>query len=175
MVGFEGYYQVSNLGRVRSLDREVVYKNGRRHKYKGKILRLSLNSQGYQKAMLSVKGIHSTPRVCRLVAEAFIANDENLPQVNHKDEIKTNDRAENLEWCTAQYNVNYGHRSEKCSIKRSIPVIQMTINGEFIKEWRSAQEAERSLGIYHSHISRCCRGKLSQTGGFIWRYKNQTI
>lgn len=173
--GYEGYYQVSNLGRVRSLDRDVVYKNGRRHKYTGKILELSLNSQGYQKAMLSACGAHSTPRVCRLVANAFIPNPANLPQVNHKDEIKTNDCVDNLEWCTAKYNVNYGHRAEKCSAKKSVPVLQMTLCGELVGEWKSAREAELNLGIDHSHIARCCRGKLSQTGGFVWRYKYQTI
>ena len=172
---YEGIYQVSNLGRVRSLDREVVYKNGRRHIYKGKILRLSLNCQGYQKAMLSVNGVHSTPRICRLVAEVFIPNPLGLPQVNHKDEVKTNDCVDNLEWCTAKYNVNYGHRGEKCSDKTSIPVVQMDMSGNVIREWKSAKEAELATGIDHSHIARCCRGKLGQTGGFKWKYKNKTI
>ena len=175
VIGFEDNYQVSNLGRVRSKDHVTIHKDGRVNCYKGKILSLSLNSQGYQKAMFSVNGKHHTPRICRVVAEAFIPNPLGLPQVNHKDEVKANDRVDNLEWCTAKYNVNYGHRGEKCSEKTSIPVVQMDMSGNVIREWKSAKEAELATGIDHSHIARCCRGKLGQTGGFKWKYKNKTI
>lgn len=148
----------------------TVHKDGRVNRYKGRIIVLSDNKQGYLKAMFSVNGVHSTPRVCRLVAEAFIPNPDNLPQVNHKDENKHNDAASNLEWCTAQYNLNYGTVKERRGLKKRIPVVQMNLNGNHITNWDSAISAERSTGIDHSHIARCCRGKLKQAGGFVWRY-----
>lgn len=110
--GYEGLYEVSNLGRVRSLDRCVVYANGQVHIHRGKILRPGI-SNGYMQVHLCKCGDMKQPLVHRLVADAFIPNPENLPQVNHKDENPSNNEVSNLEWCTSEYNINYGTRKEK--------------------------------------------------------------
>lgn len=175
IAGFEGFYQVSNLGRVRSLDRTYVDAVGVERHYKGKYLTPCDDGKGYRNVMLQANGKRKTPRLCRIVATAFIPNPNQLPQVNHKDENKANDAAENLEWCTASYNTNYGTANIRRSVKHSKPVLQYDLNMNFIRAWESTRDVERELGIDNSHISRCCRGKLNQTGGFIWRYKNQTI
>ena len=120
--------------------------------------------------MLSAKGKKATPRVCRVVALAWIPNPNQYPQVNHKDENKTNNFVDNLEWCTGEYNTNYGTGIERRANKISKPVLQFDLNGELIRKWQSIRSAETALGIDNSRITRCCRGKLRQTGGFIWRY-----
>ena len=155
---------------MRSLDREYVDAQGHTRHYKGKILALCDAGKGYQNVMLSAKGKKATPRVCRVVALAWIPNPNQYPQVNHKDENKTNNFVDNLEWCTGEYNTNYGTGIERRANKISKPVLQFDLNGELIRKWQSIQSAETALGIDNSHITRCCRGKLRQTGGFIWRY-----
>lgn len=112
--GFEGYYEVSNLGRVRSIDRVVVdnVRNCERL-LKGKILIQRDNSNGYKGVMFCKEHKLYNKYVHRLVAEAFIPNKDNLPQVNHKDEDKSNNRVDNLEWCTSFYNNEYGTRKKR--------------------------------------------------------------
>lgn len=112
--GFEGYYEVSNLGRVRSVDRVVVDKSGRNQFKKGMILKSRSDRQGYIIVPLSINRHYTHKCVHTLVAEAFIPNPDNLPQVNHKDEVKSNNVVDNLEWCTPKYNANYGNRNKKC-------------------------------------------------------------
>ena len=163
--GYDGLYQISNYGRVKSL------------KYgKEKILKLCLGGDGYLKVQLWKKGKQKKYFVHRLVAEAFIPNQDNLPQVNHKDEVKTNNCVENLEWCTAKYNLDYNEgqkrRAEKnINGKLSKSVYQYTLNGNFIKEWSSTHEVERQLGYDDSNISRCCLGKRPTAYGYKWKYK----
>lgn len=173
VVGFEGYYEVSNYGNVRSLDRTTIYKNGRVHHTAGRHLAISLNSQGYRKTIFSVNGKHATPRVCRLVAMAFIPNPNNFPQVNHKDENKLNDCADNLEWCDCKYNNNYGTAPMRRIEGRKKPINQFTLDGQFVCRWSCASDAEKKTGVYHSHIAQCCKGKFKQMGGYVWRYANQ--
>ena len=121
VVGYEGLYQVSNLGNVRSVERTINMEHPRYGsaivKYESKELRGYLNERGYRKVCLT-KNKHSKIRfVHRLVAEAFIPNPNKLPQINHKDEDKTNNHVDNLEWCTNKYNTNYGEkRKQKLSI-----------------------------------------------------------
>lgn len=109
---YEGLYEVSSLGRVRSLDRYVSYTNGQIHLHKGKVLRPGV-CNGYLQVVLCKNGEVKHPLVHRLVAEAFIPNPDNLPQVNHKDENPSNNTIDNLEWCTSLYNINYGGRPDK--------------------------------------------------------------
>ena len=92
--------------------------------------------------------------------------------INHRNEIKTDNRVENLEWCDKKYNNNYGTGNKRRAEKLSIPVRQYSINGKFIKEYPSALEAEKQTGFDHSNIAKCINGKYKHTGGFIWKYQS---
>ena len=168
--GYEGFYEVSSLGRVRSVDR-VDLRGWRR---KGKILKPCLGNCGYEIVNLcnTLKLVH------RLVAEAFIPNPNNLPVVNHKNEVKVDNRMENLEWCTYQYNATYNDVHLKATRHR-ITIEQVSLNGETIARFSSLKEAERVTGIPNSHISDVINAKIVNSksrpairrtaGGFIWR------
>ena len=166
---FEGLYQVSTWARVRSLDRWVVYKNGVKRFFKGKILKIFYYSSGYYMVELNKK-CKKKYLLHRLVAEAFIPNPDNLPCVNHKDEDKTNNYPYNLEYCTHKYNNNYGTRMKRISKKLSKKVYQYDLNGNFIKSWSSTVELEKE-GFNSSHISSCCLKKSKTHKGYIWSYK----
>lgn len=179
--GYEGLYQVSNLGRVRSLDRVVKASYNSTMLKKGKILKQQKNENGYLYVFLTKDKKEKNCRVHRLVAEAFIPNPLKLPQVNHKDENKLNNCVENLEWCDGKYNCNYGtcteRRSEKMSeilLNRddlSKRVIQYTLDGKFVAEYLSTMDVRRKLGFDNGNISKCCNGKQKTYKGYTWRYK----
>ena len=190
--GYETYYEVSSYGRVRSLDRMVTYSDGRKHLWKGRILKPIKVRNGYSQIFLSKSGKVKQVLIHRLVAEAFIPNTDNLPFINHKDEIKTNNRLflkkdgsvdldkSNLEWCTRSYNVNYGTAIQRIrekqlnSPKFSKSVLQLDINTEqIIAKYPSAREAARQLNINSSCISMCCNGKLKTYKGFKWQYADK--
>lgn len=158
--GYKGLYQVSNKGRVKRL------KYGKEH-----ILSPLINSFGYLKVGLCKNGIVKQLKIHRLVANAFIPNPHNLPEINHRDENKKNNCVENLEWMRHIDNCNYGSRNKRLSRK----LLQYSKDGEFIKEWQGASEVERLLGINNSNIIQCCRGNPNHTtaGGFIWKYKEE--
>lgn len=158
--GFEGLYEVSTWGNVRSLDRWVIYKNGAKHFYKGKIFNKVKNIDGYLVVIIQGKNF----RVNRLVAETFIPNPNNYPIVNHKDEVRTNNYRCNLEWCTQKYNVNYGNSISK----RSKKVYQYDKNMFLIKVWDSTMECLRNGYL---HVSDCCNGKRKTCKGYIWSYE----
>ena len=113
VVGYEGLYEVSNTGRVRSVDRYIKNGHSSYRLHKGKVISLLKGEYGYIQVNLYYNGKNYKKYVHRLVAQAFIPNPDNLPQINHKDEDKTNNRVDNLEWCTAKYNINYGTRKDK--------------------------------------------------------------
>lgn len=152
-------YMVSNLGRVKSLwfGKEKILKGA--------------NIKGYLKITLCKEGKQKQYLIHRLVATAFIPNPNNLPEINHIDEDKTNNRVENLEWCNRSYNVNYGSCTERMAKAKSISIIQFTKNNEFVRRWNSAKEVERELGIHHSIICMCCKGKQKTAYGYKWGYE----
>ena len=172
---YEGLYEVSNWGRARSLDRWVKGRNGSVRLCKGRILKLKTNNQGYLLVTLCKNGKGKTFTVHRLVAEAFLPNTDNLPEVNHKDENKLNNNVDNLEWCNRKFNINYGTRIERVAKKNtngkcSKPVLQYTLDGVFVREWESTNECERN-GFSHGAVAACCRGKRKTHKDFIWKYK----
>lgn len=161
--GYEGLYSVSNKGRVLGEKRN-------------RILKPAKNQCGYRFVVLFKDNAAKNHLVHRLVAEAFIDNPDNLPQINHKDENKDNNCVDNLKWCTAKYNCNYGSRNEKTGNNRrngklAKPVRQYSLDGEFIKDWPSAIEVTRQLGFNQGGISRCCLGQIVQAYGYKWEYK----
>ena len=122
IAGYEGYYQVSNLGRVKSIERLIAYTNSKgvvsHFPVEEKIIAQRTDKGGYQRASLKKDKVRKLCLVHRLVAQAFIENPDNLPLVNHKDENRGNNNAMNLEWCTSKYNHNYGNARERMAIAR---------------------------------------------------------
>lgn len=190
IAGYEGKYQVSNLGNIKNLNyrrtgkerplKPIVKVDGR--------LKVDLYKNGKQKEYL----------VHKLVANAFIPDKTNFKyvdekdklkyidnldnlEINHKDEHPKNNNVNNLEWCTRKYNNTYGTRCERAGKmiakanknhpNKSKKVLQYDLNGNLIKEWPSTREIERQLGFDSSHIAGCCRGERKTAYGFIWRYK----
>lgn len=177
--GYEGLYEVSSYGRVRSLDHLIEQPHPRNPAYtlryiqKGKIKNLRHHQAGYWVVDLYKGNLSETKTVHRMVAEAFIPNPDNLPEVNHIDENKENSRVDNLEWCTRKQNVNHGTGCERMGRKHWTPCIQMTMDGQFVKRWECMQKAADELGLFMTRISACCRGRAKSHGGFRWRYPDE--
>lgn len=163
VVGYEGKYQVSNKGRVRSLPVE-----SRTKYFSGRVLSLFVDNVGYMAVNLSRK----TYKVHRLVAVAFIDNPNNYPCVNHKDENKTNNDVNNLEWCTYSYNNNYGTRNQRISQNEGRKIIQYDLNGNEVKRWNSIVDAARYYKVARTTICGCCAGRQHTSCGYVWRYAN---
>lgn len=167
VVGFEEYYEVSNLGRIRSLDREVYSEKGSFMRfYRGRILKLTDNGNGYLVVNL---GRGNRRHVHRVVAEAFLPNIFNLPFINHKDENPKNNEVSNLEWCTAKYNSNYGTATERRVKKVSKPVRATNIKSGEVIEFESMKAAHR-VGFDETTIAQCCRGVFIQHKGYAWEF-----
>lgn len=178
--GYEGLYEVSNFGRVKSLkfDKEKVLQQGK-------------NTNGYLYVVLYKEGKVKNFLVHRLVASAFIDNPNNYPCINHKDENPSNNCVDNLEWCDQKYNVNFGTGIQRrvantdyktLTIKRvastdykaiaeklSRQVYQYSQDGELVAIWGSTMECGRN-GFFQSHVASCCRGERKTHKGFKWSY-----
>ena len=181
--GYEGRYQISNLGRVKSLNR----KDRLGRNVDEKILKQHTDTNGYKSVMLSKNNDKKRHRIHRLVAEAFIPNPDDLPEVNHKIddfEHRGDNRVENLEWCTSKYNCNYGNHGKRISdaIKGKYmgskhprsKKIKCITTGEI---FGSLREACREYSLYPSDIGKCCKGKLNYVGKhpitgekLVWQY-----
>jgi hypothetical protein len=156
---YEGLYQASNLGRIKSLER--IAKNN--HKIKEKILKPQNNKNGYLSVNLYKNNKMKRKLIHRLVALTFIKNVNNYLYINHKDKNKNNNCLKNLEWCTQSYNVIYS---------KGRKINQYDKNNNFIKTWDSIADVKRILNIDNSLIVRCCKGIKKSAGGFKWKYNN---
>lgn len=176
--GYEGMYQISSHGRARGIERSVRNGNGTVRVVPQAMLRQSLNSNGYLKIRLCGKNIY----VHRAVGAAFVYNDnpEIKNQINHINEDKQDNMAENLEWCTCSYNLRYGKRNEKMIITRNRykyrnserPIEKYTLSGEYICEYESMAKASRLLNISEESLWFSCNSNNSSCCGFQWKYKD---
>lgn len=178
--GYLGYYQISNLGRVKSLERtlnyppSITYPNGRVRVLKEKVMTPCKDKKGYLFVQLFKNGHFKSKKIHRLVAEAFLENPLNLSQVNHKDENKQNNILSNLEWCSPIYNVNYGVGKYRKTLKKRIPVVQYTLDGKLVREYESATAATRALNVtqgFARNILLTCRGIRNHCLGYVWKFK----
>ena len=167
--GWEAFYEVSNYGEVRSLSRTSYSSLGKEYQRKGRIRKpVYCKGNGYYTVVFSDGNKRKTALIHRIVAEAFCDNPNNLDTVNHKNENKVDNRADNLEWCSKAYNNKYNGKDQR-SCK---PVAQLTLDGGLVKVWRSARAAAKELNIQYKNISAVCRDKRKQAGGFKWRFEN---
>lgn len=167
--GYEGLYQISSLWDIRN----------NRSK-----LKVRISGKWYFRINLYKNSLKITKTIHKLVAQAFIQNPENKPIINHKNWIKTDNRVENLEWCTVSHNNYESYRLWLSKIKkpmlwkfwkdhpRSKVVIQYSLEWVFIREWQNARHSERELLINNRHISECCNWRRKSAGWFIWRFNN---
>lgn len=157
---YEGHYQVSNLGNVRSIknNKKILlkpYKNVKR--------------SGYLEVYLRLPGSKKTFKIHRLVAQAFIENPNNLPQINHKDENKEHNNVNNLEWCDGNYNIHYGTALIRMGKSHRKKVAQYSLTGELINTFNSQTEAAKATNSKQGSISDCIRGIINKHNGFIWK------
>ena len=156
--GYEGIYQVSNLGNIRNS--------------KGKVLKPIKSSEGYMQIVLCKNGEHKRYYIHRLVLSTFKANPENKPQVNHINEDKTDNRLNNLEWNTPSENINHGTRTERASKSMKIKIKCIELNQVFDSATDAALYLNKKYNGAGSHIADCCNGKRKSAYGYTWKYAN---
>lgn len=172
--GYEGYYEISSYGRLRSCDRIIVQGKNFLH-LKGRFMCPSIcRSTGYYITTLSRNGIKKRKLLHRLIAKAFIPNPDNKPMIDHINGVRTDNGIENLRWCTNRENLTFPIASEnriKCKAPISKKVAQIDrYTQKVIKVFRSTGEVHRQLGFKSPNISRCCRGEKPTAYNYIWRY-----
>lgn len=163
IVGYEGKYQVSSFGNVRSLDYRQTGKT--------KILKPFDSGRGYSKIKLCVDGKQNTLSIHRLVAKAFIPNPIGKREVNHINGNTKDNNVENLEWVTSKENMQLAYRNGQVKLPRVFPVVQLLKNGQVVRRWECASIAALTIGIDASSLTKCCKGKLKHCGGFMWKYE----
>lgn len=191
--GYEGYYQVSDLGRVKSLERKHPSVRGGYYTRKEHLVKQLDNGHGYLYVRLNLNGICKHHYVHRLVALAFLPKNE-LNEINHKNEDKTDNTACNLEWCTHKYNANFGTRQKRTIHTKELnqsnlrmietrnrigsygaekPVLKIGMNGVVIERYNSVSSAARKNKLSPSHICMCCKQQRKSHGNYQWRYENE--
>lgn len=183
--GYEGLYQVSSLGRIKSLNRYKQAKNDSISSFKERIKKLQLSYKGYLMVTLSRNKERKTFFVHRLVALAFLPNTENKPHIDHIDTNKQNNNVNNLRWVTPAENNNNSLTKEKLKnfrdkmksgdYSRSKIVLQYSLSGDFIKEWTNITTIHKEMNYNPSCISECCNNKQKTAYGFLWKFKDKTI
>jgi hypothetical protein len=183
---YEGWYKGSNMGRIKSVDRWITFTRpqdsfARTVLLKSTILKVSVYGMYYM-CHLKKHGTSKAVKIHRVICSLFHPNPDNLPEVNHINEIKTDNRAENLEWCTRLYNANWGTAITRASASRinhpnfSVKVYQYTLDGAFLAEYPSIKEAHRKTGVLAENIQAVCKNKRNASaGGFIWSYTQNPI
>ena len=179
--GYEGLYEISNNGKVRGLDR----KDNKGRKVKGQIIKIHINTHGYQIVDLCKDGERKHYQLHRLIAKTFIPNPDNKPHIDHINTIKSDNRIKNLRWVTRSENMlnelTRKHNSErqigrklteehKKKVKENTPLKKSTLCIETNKVYFSAREAGRQTGICYASIIACCNGKVKSAGGYRWKY-----
>lgn len=163
--GYEGLYDVSNLGNIRSLPRNTT---------KGKILKPQKDTNNYMMVGLVKDKKTKFKRIHRIVAETFLDNINNLPEVNHKDGNKKNNNVNNLEWVTSKENIHHAIKNKLIiGLKQAVKVNQYDLQGNFIKQWDCMNDIQREININSTLISRCCKGEQRKSHGYQWRYADE--
>lgn len=174
---YTNYYMVSNKGNIKRLETTVPV--GIKHVSYGvrkeHLMKQTLSKKGYLYVKLSKNGVAKYFQVHRIVAEVFIENPDNKPQVNHLDENPLNNNVDNLSWSTISENINYGTRSKRAGEKLSVPIDQLDLNGNIIRHWSSMHNAHRIGGFNYVCICRCCKGTQATHKGYMWRYTDKTL
>lgn len=183
--GTDNKYSVSNLGNVKRNEHYTIvsptsqHPNGSKSLYREKEVRGYISNEGYKIVYLMMSSRkRMIKKVHRLVAEAFISNPNNLPQVNHKDENRLNNSVQNLEWCSAKHNANYGTRKDKLRKASGIQVAQYDLKGNLIRIWDSISQASKSFGTNTtSGIRRVCKQEPGRNTykGFVWKYVDKKV
>lgn len=182
---YEGLYQVSNLGNIKSLNRTIENKGsiGGEYRIKEKNRAQTISKTGYYICTLYKKGKGRTFKVHRLIAEVFIDNPDNLPIINHKDGNKLNNSIDNLEWCDYSHNNKEAYKQglkEKnlkwiieCNKRKRKKVNQYDLNNNLIKQYKSIHEAENETKVHHINIIKVCKGERITAGGYKWKYAEE--
>lgn len=163
--GYEGYYQVSNKGRVKSLCRVVIRKCGKPNPIQERILKQAINQKnGYSYVNLFRNGKGNVITVHQLVAKTFLQNPENKPTIDHINGNKLDNSVDNLRWAT------YCEQQDNEATTRKRPILQYTLDGKLIKEWLSINEIQQQLKFDNGHICACCKGVRKTAYGYKWQY-----